>query len=108
MSAMHMDLLFHLWAATLWNHGDTLPFSNHHHLYDTVDKMPLSNIKWQDFIVEYTGDIPDVPNLPRWMKQYYKVWYHDPCKVIHQLLGNPDFAKEINLQPFHEYMYNGK
>lgn len=107
MSATHMDILFYLWAATLRDHGDSLPFRNHNRLYHTIDKISLGDVKWNNFAVEFTGEVPNIPNPPMWMKQQYEVWYRDPCEVVHQLLGNPDFAKKIDLQPYHEFMTEG-
>lgn len=62
-----------------------------------INKTPLGDIKWNWFAVEYTGAVPAMPNPPLWMQQQYNVWYRDPREVVHQLLGNPGFAKELDL-----------
>ena len=32
-----------------------------------------------------------------------RVWFQDPRKVAHNMLANPDFAHEMDYQPFREY-----
>ena len=41
------------------------------------------------------------------MQQQYEVWYRDPHEVVHQLLGNPEFAKELDLRPYREFLLEG-
>ncbi|KAI6094082.1 hypothetical protein EDD16DRAFT_1503633 [Pisolithus croceorrhizus] len=82
------------------------PFDNCHSLYNTIDSIPLGDVKWQRFKVQYTGDIPPANPLP-WMRQSYEVWYRDARKVVHQILGNPSYADEIDLRPFWEFSTEG-
>ena len=107
MSMAQMDVLFYLWAATLHKYNDIPPFQNHSHLLHMIDKTPLGNVKWNRFAVEYTGEVPTTPNSPVWMQQQYEVWYWDPREVVHQLLGNPEFAKELDLRPYREFLLEG-
>ena len=37
------------------------------------------------------------------MHDNYDVWFRDPCKVVHNMLANPDFVDEMDYQPSHEY-----
>jgi hypothetical protein len=59
MSAGHIDTLLDLWATSLLEHGDELPFSNHTELYDTIDSTPLGNAPWEVFNIKYDGVLPE-------------------------------------------------
>ena len=107
MSSADTDTQLYLWAAMLQKHSDRPPFKNQAHLLHTIDKTPLGNVKWNQFSVQYTGEVPNVPNPPIWMKQKFEVWYRDPHNVVHQLLSNPDFAKEVDLCPYCEFSTEG-
>jgi hypothetical protein len=37
------------------------------------------------------------------MDQPYDVWYCNPHKVVHSMLANPEYANEMDYQPYHEY-----
>ncbi|KAI6097637.1 hypothetical protein EDD17DRAFT_1490076, partial [Pisolithus thermaeus] len=106
LSAPQIDALLDLWGATLLEHNAKPPFDNCHSLYNTIDSIPLGDVKWQRFKVQYTGDIPPANPLP-WMRQSYEVWYRDARKVVHQILGNPSYADEIDLRPFWEFSTEG-
>ena len=69
MSASQIYTLCYLWTATLCKHGDAPPFKDHCHLYKTIDKTPLSDVKWNSFAVKFLGEIPDIPDVPTWMTQ---------------------------------------
>ncbi|KAI6130725.1 hypothetical protein EDD16DRAFT_1689620 [Pisolithus croceorrhizus] len=119
LSAPQIDVLLDLWGATLLEHNAKPPFTNCCSLYNTIDSILLGDVKWQQFKVQYTGDIPvekgwviqtpTIPpiNSPPWMRQSYEVWYCDVRKVVHQILGNPSYANEINLWPFQEFVTEG-
>ncbi|KIK21860.1 hypothetical protein PISMIDRAFT_12004 [Pisolithus microcarpus 441] len=104
--APQIDALLDLWGATLLEHNAKPPFDNCRSLYNTIDSILLGDVKWQRFKVQYTGDIPPV-NSPPWMRQSYEVWYRDVRKVVHQILGNPSYASEIDLRPFREFATEG-
>ncbi|KAF9007427.1 hypothetical protein BDQ17DRAFT_1388955 [Cyathus striatus] len=89
MSASDINSLMDIWAR--FNDQNTPK------LYDTIDSIPLGNILWQAFTVEYSGDIPD--NAPSWMSQPYEVWFHDPLSVMEAQFGNSGLAKEIDFAP---------
>ncbi|KAG1804346.1 hypothetical protein EV424DRAFT_1544679 [Suillus variegatus] len=82
-----------------WTSGDASPM-------DDEDPPQLraefSDIKWQSFSAKYTGAIPDEGALP-WMEDSHEVWFHDPCDVVRNMLANPDFAAEMDLQPYCEF-----
>ncbi|KAG8214833.1 hypothetical protein J3R82DRAFT_9990 [Butyriboletus roseoflavus] len=104
MSASQIDTLCYLWATTLCKHGDSPPFKDHCHLYNTIDKTLLGDVKWDSFSIKFSGETPDGLDVPDWMMQEYEVWYQDPQAIVYQLLSNPNFSKEIDLQPFREYL----
>lgn len=37
------------------------------------------------------------------MEDSHEVWFRDPCDVVQNMLANPDFAVEMDLQPYHEF-----
>ena len=106
MSAPQINALMDLWAVTLLEHGAGPPFDSCCSLYNTIDSIPLGDVKWQQFKVQYTGEIPMV-NPPSWMQQPYKVWYCDVWEVFHQILGNLSYADEMDLRPFQEFSSEG-
>ncbi|KAI6019440.1 hypothetical protein PISMIDRAFT_101557 [Pisolithus microcarpus 441] len=85
MSAGNLDILLDLWAASLVE----------------ADNTQVGDVKWQSFAVKYTGDV-EVNPAP-WMHNEYDIWFQDPHKVIQNMLANPEFAKEMDYQPFCEY-----
>ncbi|KIK26114.1 hypothetical protein PISMIDRAFT_95284, partial [Pisolithus microcarpus 441] len=102
ISACQTDTLLDLWAASLLRYCDQPPFSDHKHLYKTIDSTPLGGVKWECFKINHLGEKPEV-NAPPWMDQDFDVWFRDPRLVIHNILGNPAFKDELDLQPFCEY-----
>ncbi|KAG1726100.1 hypothetical protein EDB19DRAFT_1945348 [Suillus lakei] len=102
MSAGDINILLDLWAATLLKHNDKPPFADCHDLHRTIDSTPLGDVKWQSFKVQYTGEKP-ANAVPPWMDQSHDVWYRDPHEVIRNMLGNPDYEKEMDYRPFREY-----
>ena len=106
MSAPQINALMDLWAATLLEHGARSPFDSCHSLYNTIDSIPLGDVKWQRFKVQYTGEIPTL-NPPSWMQQSYEVWYRDVQEVVHRILGNPSYADDLDLRPFREFSSEG-
>ncbi|KAG1725443.1 hypothetical protein EDB19DRAFT_1833778 [Suillus lakei] len=72
----------------------------------TINNTPLGDVKWQSFKVRYTGEKP-TSDVPPWMDQSHDVWYCDPHEVIQNMLGNPDYEKEMDYRPFREYSADG-
>ncbi|KAG1726481.1 hypothetical protein EDB19DRAFT_1897639 [Suillus lakei] len=96
--------LLNMWAASLIQAGSKATlFSDHRHIYKTINNTPLGDVKWQLFTVKYTGEIPEEGAVP-WMADSHEVWFCDPHEVVHNMLANPDFAAEMDLQPYHEFM----
>ncbi|KAI6040530.1 hypothetical protein EDC04DRAFT_2867574 [Pisolithus marmoratus] len=98
MSAGNLNILLDLWAASLVEAGGHPIFSSHTEMYQTIDSTQVRDVKWQFFAVKYTGDV-EVDPAP-WMHDEYDIWFWDPHKVIQNMLANPEFAKEMDYQPF--------
>ncbi|KAG1884298.1 hypothetical protein F4604DRAFT_1878722 [Suillus subluteus] len=103
MSAGDINVLLDLWATTLLKHNNKPPFADCHDLYKTIDSTPVGNVKWQSFQVKYTGEKPAY-NVPPWMNESHDVWYRDPHEVIRNMLGNTDYAAEMDYQPYCEFL----
>ncbi|KAG1862611.1 hypothetical protein F4604DRAFT_1882264 [Suillus subluteus] len=106
MSAGDINILLDLWAATLLKYNDKPPFADCRDLHRTIDNTPLGDVKWQSFKVWYTGEKP-TSDVPPWMDQSHDMWYCDPHEVIQGMLGNPDYEKEMDYHPFHEFSADG-
>ncbi|KAG1721168.1 uncharacterized protein EDB91DRAFT_1240337 [Suillus paluster] len=101
--AHSINQLLNIWAASLIQAGcKAPPFADYCDVYKTIDNTPLGEVKWQSFSVKFTGAIPDEGAAP-WMTDSHDVWFHDPCDVVQNMLSNPDYATEIDLQPYHEF-----
>lgn len=107
MSAGDINTLTTLWAATLVPHGASPPFDNHTDLYNTIDSTPLGDVPWENFSLQYNGDIP-AGETPSWMNAKYKVWFRDPKELVQNLLANPNFKDEFDSALFQEYDVNDK
>ncbi|KAG1728409.1 hypothetical protein EDD22DRAFT_982701 [Suillus occidentalis] len=106
-SAKQIDTLLDLWAASLIKHDDAPPFTDHRDLYNTIDATPLGNVPWETFSMSYTGAKP-LHDIPPWMDVTYDVWFRDPCLLLHDMLGNPDFNGEMEYVPYRDYTAGDK
>ena len=96
LAASQINALMDLWACTLLPHNHAPPFANCRALHNVIDSIPLGDVKWQHFNIQYTGDVPNI-NSPPWMQETYEVWYCDSREVVHQILGNTSFANSMDL-----------
>ncbi|KAG1747268.1 uncharacterized protein EDB91DRAFT_1235985 [Suillus paluster] len=92
MSAGDINVLLDLWAATLLKHNDKPPFADCRDLHKTIDST----------LGPVHGEKPE-HNVPLWMGQSHDIWYRDPHEVIWNMLANPDYATEMDYQPYHEF-----
>jgi hypothetical protein len=106
MSAGDIDRLLELWSTSLFRHNDTSPFANYKDLYDTIDSIPLGDVKWESFTMKYNGQRPE-SDVPRWMDAEYDVWFRDPRTLIRNMISNPDFDGEFDYAPLQEYDESG-
>ncbi|KAG2106172.1 uncharacterized protein F5147DRAFT_746322 [Suillus discolor] len=103
MSAGNINILLDLWVATLLKHNDKPPFADCRDLYKTIDSTPVGDVKWQSFKIQYMGEKP-AHDVPPWMTESHDVWYRDPHEVIRNMLANPDYATEMDYQPYREFL----
>ena len=101
-SAGKIDRLLELWAATLAQHGDTPPFSDHRDLYNVIDSISVGGIPWKSHIFTYEGERPE-QDPPKWMTTEYTIWYRDPRRLFRIMLGNPEFAGRIDYAPLRQF-----
>lgn len=97
MSASSINQLLQIWAATLPENQDP-PFLNKQDLYNTIDAIKVGDAPWNSFSVSFNGEIVEGDKTP-WKHAQYDVWYRDPRVVLHNQLGNTDFATEIDFAP---------
>lgn len=111
MAGTQIDVLLEILAkAQLRADGEVLFFSqgsscipDHKDLYQTIDHIKLGGVEWENFTIHYNGDHP-VDNIPPWMDDNYKVYFHSPCKVVWNILGNPDFSSQMDYSPYHKFV----
>lgn len=58
----------------------------------------MGNVPWHSFSVSFNGDLADNDETP-WKCKEYNVWFCDPRMLVHNQLGNMDFAKEMDYAP---------
>ena len=97
MSTQNINTLLDLWAVTLLKHNDTPPYANHTDLFDTIDSMPLGDVPWQSFSLNYNGEFPD--DAPSWMTSTFDVWFQDPHLVAKNIIGSPDYGNQFDSAP---------
>jgi hypothetical protein len=97
MSASHINDLLELWTATLPSDQDP-PFTDKQGLYDTIDDIELGDAPWKSFSVSFNGELHE-GNTTSWKHKQYDVWYRDPHTVLHNQLGNRNFALEMDFAP---------
>jgi Plavaka transposase len=91
-----------IWAASNHNKNYSSPFVNHHMLYKSIDNISLGYIPWESFSTVYTSPKP-LGIISKWIEQKYEVHFHDLCKIIHNMLSNPDFNGEFDYMLFKEF-----
>lgn len=106
MSGGDIDKILQLWSGSILeaNSDASGPFTTHRDLYKTIDKADVGEVPWQSFSLFYEGDRPDIGTTPTWMTAECEVWFRDPRKLIHNILGNPDLTNEVDYVPYHEYV----
>ncbi|KAN0101066.1 hypothetical protein V8E55_001050 [Tylopilus felleus] len=91
MPAAKIDSLLDIWVASLLHSGGDPLFNNHKEIYGAIDDIKIGDIKWRNFMVQYTGDT-------------YQVHYRDPHEVVCSIVTNPDFATELDYSLYREYV----
>ena len=106
MSAGKIDELCDLWTAGAAESGGQPPFTDHAHLYDTIDAIPLGGVPWQSFFVSYTSERRET-DVPPWMEESYEVHFRDPRHLFLNMLANPTFADDFDYTPMRIFDING-
>ncbi|KAG2109797.1 hypothetical protein BD769DRAFT_1630402 [Suillus cothurnatus] len=78
-------------------------FTDHRDVYKTIDSTHLGDVQWQSCLLKYTGEHA-VDDTAPWMEDSYNVWFHDPHDVVQNMLANPDYTLEMDLQPYREFV----
>ncbi|KAH9987278.1 hypothetical protein BJV74DRAFT_878340 [Russula compacta] len=100
MPAQKIDTLLDIWAKSLCDAGGQPLYSSYKDLYGTIDAIPLSNIKWQSFAMNYKG-MPDNNKCSPWMEDMYDVWFQCPLQTIHNML---EFEAQSGNRCFQDFM----
>ncbi|KAG6852117.1 hypothetical protein C0991_002982, partial [Blastosporella zonata] len=102
MPAQELKDLMQIWAAR--ESPKSPPFNSEQHLYNTIDLTPVGSVSWQSFSIQYNGTINEGnTEAAPWKLKEFIVWYCDPCGILHNQLGNPDFAKKMDYSPKHVF-----
>ena len=102
MSQTNIDLLLNIWSATLAPHNDEPPITGVRDLHAQIDAIDLGFTPWKSSTVQYQGRRPENSATPQWMDEKFQLWYRDPRKVIHDILGNPDFSAALDYIPYRD------
>ena len=110
MSAINIDILCTLWAASLDEFGVDPPFSGHCDLYSAIDAIPLSGVPWQSATFAYDGPRPesaDGVEIPKWMMSEYEIWFRELQLLFKNMLANHDFHGSFDYAPYQRYDNKG-
>ena len=112
MSAGDINTITGLWVASLAPHHDSPPFANAKALYDTIDSMPIGDIPWQNFTLNYHSPSPEAlgPNneIPPWTTANYDIWFCNAHLLVQEMIANHDFVGEFDFVPYQEYSADGQ
>ncbi|KAF8801773.1 hypothetical protein BYT27DRAFT_7226673 [Phlegmacium glaucopus] len=97
MSGTHINDLLQIWASTLSEDQDP-PFLSKNEMYNIIDDLDLGDAPWNSFTVMYNGEIQEGKTTP-WKHKSFEVWYRDPRLVLHNQLGNREYANEMDFAP---------
>ena len=103
LSRRKTDRLLQLWATTLDSHGIPPPMRDHRDLLRQIDSIPLGNVPWECFRLQYDGPLPETGQPPEWMVTEYDVWFRNPCEVIKGILANPEFDGHMDYLAYREF-----
>jgi hypothetical protein len=94
MSGTHINDLLQIWASTLFENQDP-PFASKNAMYNSIDDLDIGVAPWNCFTVKYNGEIKD-GNMTPWKHKPFEVWYCDPRIIMHNQLGNQEYAEEVD------------
>ena len=78
-------------------------------MYEMIDSTPYGNIQWESFTIHYNSanDPPSNEAPAVWKTAEYDSWFHNPHKLIQNIITNWSFNKEFNYSPYQEYDIKG-
>ena len=103
LSHSHVDRLMDLWTASMIEAGGVAPFASGEDLLDQIDQIKLGHVPWRSFTAAYSHNQPPSSDSPLWMREEYNVWFRDPRKIVHGILGNPEFSNGIDYIPYRDF-----
>jgi len=111
MAGSQINTLLDIWAASLVEANGKALFSHHRSshtpdhsdIYQTIDCIELGDVKWESFVVCYSGDRP-ADRAPPWMDNSYVVYFCSPCEVVQNILSNPKFSGKMDYRPYREFI----
>jgi hypothetical protein len=106
MSAGNITILMDLLAAQ-GEGGSVPPFADANDLHNVIDATQVGAVPWEAFSIKYSGPKP-AHNAPNWMSASYEVWFRSPLDVLENMIGNPDFATEMDYAPQQVFDRGGK
>jgi hypothetical protein len=103
LSQKKINHLLELWAATLVPHNDFAPIANNLDLHQQIDVINLGDARWEHADLKYEDPLPRAIRHPEWKTTVYDVWYRNPCRVIENILANPEFDGHIDYAAYREF-----
>jgi hypothetical protein len=89
LSKLHVDSLMQLWAASLFEHGASPPFSSTHDMLELIDSIKANVVKWQSFDITMLDE--STPDTPSYEKDVYTVPFRDPHEIACEMLAREEF-----------------
>ena len=106
MSGGNVDTLLNVNIRT----GGRPPFSNHKELCAIIDGLDVGDVPWESFMVEYDTKAVNIINIswrPKWMSDMHEVFFHDPRRIVREMLANPSFKGSMDFKPYRAFDQDG-
>ncbi|KAI5987164.1 hypothetical protein EDC04DRAFT_2873452 [Pisolithus marmoratus] len=94
MPGAQIDELMHIWAS-MPGHAGTPPFSNHEHLFSSIDAISEGDVPCTSLSME-SAEADTSSVIPSWKKATYEVVFHDPQILLDHQISNPGFKNHID------------
>ena len=73
-----------------------------------INTTLLGDIKWDLHTFHFNHKNVDQPSDPlAWHSYKYDIFFHNPCKLVQNLLSNPDFVDNFDYSLLQEYDLKG-
>ena len=76
-------------------------------MYSAINGFDLGGAPWNSFTMTYNGEIQEDDMTP-WKHKPFEVWYCDPQMIMHNQLGNWEYAEEIDIASKDVHNKDGK